>query len=57
MDPQMVWDMMDECDGQVETPGTMSAASEVEDKTQSKPEPSHKVSSGFMGFPVFGFHR
>ncbi len=57
MDPQMVWDMMDECDGQAETPMTISAASEVEDEGQSKPEVSCKTSSGFMGFPVFGLYR
>ncbi|GGF74365.1 hypothetical protein GCM10011332_30590 [Terasakiella brassicae] len=57
MDPQMVWDMMDECDDQAETPGAMSATSEIEDKVQSKPELSRKISSGFMGFPVLGFHR
>ncbi|WP_419797758.1 MAG: hypothetical protein ACNI26_15985 [Terasakiella sp.] len=57
MDPQMVWDMMDECDGQSDMPMTVSAASEVEDEVQSKPEASHKAPSGNMGFPVFGFYR
>jgi len=57
MDPQMVWDMMDECDGQTETPVAMSAASEVEEEAQLKPEVSRKASSGFMGFPVFGLYR
>ncbi|SCA57431.1 hypothetical protein MTBPR1_50187 [Candidatus Terasakiella magnetica] len=55
MDPQMVWDMMDECDAQVDSHAAPSASAEPEVESEVVEEkPAKKAATGWMGFPVYG---
>lgn len=58
MDPQMVWDMMDECESEVDTHTTLCQSIEPEaDKDSFKEKPAASVGRGWMGFPVYGLNR
>ena len=56
MDPQMVWDMMDECEEDKHTTLCQSIEPKVE-KESFKEEPAAKATKGWMGFPVYGLNR
>jgi len=57
MDPQMVWDMMDECDAQDTPAPSPCAVSDKKAEAPPEPEVSCKTTSGFMGFSLFGLPR
>lgn len=58
MDPQMVWDMMDECENEVDTHMTLCQSIEPEvEKSAFNDKPTPKLSAGWMGFPVYGLNR
>ncbi|WP_156950714.1 hypothetical protein [Terasakiella pusilla] len=58
MDPQMVWDMMDECEGEEDTRITMCQSLEpAVDKSTFEEEPKKPAGLGWMGFPVYGLSR
>ncbi|WP_167730142.1 hypothetical protein [Terasakiella sp. SH-1] len=58
MDPQMVWDMMDESEAEVDTHTTLCQSIEPEVERESFEEKSaRKVSAGWMGFPMYGLNR
>ncbi|NVK20171.1 MAG: hypothetical protein HWE30_15845 [Methylocystaceae bacterium] len=58
MDPQMVWDMMDECDSEVDTHMTLCQSIEPEvDKESFQEKPKTSAKRGWMGFPVYGLNR
>ncbi|NVJ90817.1 MAG: hypothetical protein HWE34_04125 [Methylocystaceae bacterium] len=58
MDPQMVWDMMDECDAEVDSHTTLCQSIEPEEDQESfKDNKQSKISKGWMGFPVYGLKR
>ncbi len=57
MDPQMVWDMMDE-EENVDTHTTLCQSIEPEVEAASfRDAPKKNVSTGWMGFPVYGMRR
>jgi hypothetical protein len=55
MDPQMVWDMMDEYEHQQLDDDTRSKSTARQDQAETKKqEASSRKSSPFMGFRAFG---
>lgn len=58
MDPQMVWDMMDECEVDEDTRPKKCASLEPTVETSSfEEEPKKPAGLGWMGFPVYGLNR
>ena len=58
MDPQMVWDAMDECEATVDTHTSLCQSLEPDTERKSfKEKPAKQPSSGWMGFPVYGLNR
>lgn len=56
MDPQMVWDMMDE--EEVDTHTTLCQSIEPElDPTSFKEKPIANKGADWMGFPVYGLNK
>lgn len=57
MDPQMVWDMMDE-EEKVDSHTSLCQTIEPEtDRDSFKDKGQSKSSTGWMGFPVYGMNR
>lgn len=58
MDPQMVWDMMDECEGDEDTRIVMCQSLEpAVESSAFEEKPAKPSSTGWMGFPVYGLNR
>ncbi len=58
MDPQMVWDMMDESENAVDTHTTLCQSIEPEvNKESFKDTGQSTMSRGWMGFPIYGLDR
>lgn len=57
MDPQMVWDMMDE-EAEVDSHTSLCQSLEPDvEKEAFKDKGQSKVSNGWMGFPIYGLTR
>jgi len=58
MDPQMVWDMMEECETPGESPATQHHCCEPErDRTVESEAPKKSSRAGWTPFPVWGMGR